>query len=82
VAAATGRGVRLPLLFFCGISQGGLLSGSRQEAGDQLVSELSEAKMDLLLQSRKTSGVQGKFVGPELLLLLQRMRSRNKPTKE
>jgi hypothetical protein len=71
VAAVTGKGVRRPLLFFCGISQSRLLSGSSQEAGDQLIGELSEAKMDLMLQSRKTSGILGKFVGPELLLLLQ-----------
>jgi hypothetical protein len=54
-----------------GIIQGGLLSGSGQEAGDKLVGELSEAEMNLLLKSRKTSGIVGELVGPELLLLLQ-----------
>jgi hypothetical protein len=48
------------------------LGGSAsQEAGDELIGEPAEAKMDLLLQSSKAGRVLSEPLRPELLLLLQ-----------
>jgi hypothetical protein len=65
------RDVRSRLLFFRGVLQSGLAGNPGEEAGDELVGELAEAKMDLLLQSGKAGGVLGELFSPELLLLLK-----------
>jgi hypothetical protein len=48
-----------------------LVGNPSEEAGDELVSELAEAEMDLLLQSGKAGGILGELFSPEVLLLLK-----------
>jgi hypothetical protein len=48
-----------------------LVGNPSEEAGDELVSELAEAEMDLLLQSGKAGGIVGELLSPKGLLLLK-----------
>jgi hypothetical protein len=48
-----------------------LVGNPGEEAGDELVSELAEAEMDLLLQSGKAGGIVGELLSPKGLLLLK-----------
>ena len=62
------------LVFFRGVLQSGLVGNPSEEAGDELVSELAKAEMDLLLQSGKAGGILGELFSPELLLLLLKLK--------
>jgi len=51
--------------------QSGLAGNPSEEAGDELVGELTEVEMDLVLQSGKAGRVLGELFSPEWLLLLK-----------
>jgi hypothetical protein len=60
--------VRPELLFFGGVSEGWLLGGVGEQAGGQLVGELSKGAVDLGLQLGEGGRVAVQLLGPGLLL--------------
>lgn len=54
-----------------GLGQAGLCGGCGEEAGDEQIGELAEARVDLLLQGGEGGGIASEQLGPALLLFAE-----------